>query len=265
MNRNLFHSLAIVSTLIISSTLCQADTITTFTSQSAFSAALAPDALTDTFSNFGGEKFIYTHSDSNATFAYTASAPNAPTPQSHALAGFSTTNPPLLTTENSNQPILFTMTQGDVTAVGGYFYDVNIGLAFESDPVSLAIHYGNGLTDNVEFTPTSLNGSYFGITDTDITTNGFITSVTVNAPKAFGFAAISDFTVGTAAAVPEPAALLLTVIAAACILASKAYRIRGALAESSTEPSNIQEAIERSRMTRARERTGDALTTRGSV
>lgn len=167
---------------------------TVYTSSASFLAQVGPGAYTETFD---GLPTTPPDSFAGGAFAYTVSAPSG-------LYG----SGEFLGTSQINEALTVSFTSGNVTAVGGNFYAVNISDAFQ--PVAITLTLSD--STSVSFTPTSVADSYRGFAST-LT----ITSLTIAGPGVSLYSSLDNLTVGVSA-VPEPASALLMALGAAGLL-----------------------------------------------
>lgn len=171
-----------------------------YSSSAAFLAQLQPGAYTETFTGLGD----YPPADySNGVYAYTLSAP---------LGLYSDGD--LIGTSQIDEALTISFTSGNVRAVGGNFFAVNLNNDFQSVLISLLL--SDGSTES--FTPATLADSYRGFV-----ADGFITSLVISGPGASRYASLDNLTVGTVprGTVPEPASLALVGLAFAGLAASR--------------------------------------------
>ena len=157
--RRIIPGLVAVLALAACGSVAQAQ-ITTFTSEAAFLAALAPGYYTNSFTGLNGGSDGSLSSPqmfASAPFTYDVAA------ASGSLYTFQSTSPKQLTTNNANTAMTITMTSGNVTAVGAYFYITTSGPppVFQTQLVSLTLNYVGGGQGNF-YTPTSIGTSFFG-------------------------------------------------------------------------------------------------------
>ncbi len=167
---------------------------TQYTDTAAFLAQLNPNAYTETFTSptrGNAPSFSYSQNGFSYTITSTSTPGSGYDSAVYLGNGITGANFPF-----SN--VVFTFTSGNVTAVGGNFFQTSINDEFLSSPVTLTL--SNGATTT--YTPTS-TGTFQGFTTTLA-----ISSITFAAPTQDGiYPAIDNFTVGTnknLAAVPEP-------------------------------------------------------------
>lgn len=191
------HLLPVVALLTMSATSFASTTV--YTSQSGFLAQLAPASYTETFTGLsdgppGPQTF------GSGTFAFTAQAPSS----LYLSAGF-------LGTSQIDEALTVTFGAG-VKAVGGNFFTVDLGDTLQS--VNVTVTLSDATT--VSFTPTSFADSFRGFVSTVD-----ISSVTVSAPGQSLYASMDNLTVGTIAAVPEPASWALMGLGVIGLLAAR--------------------------------------------
>lgn len=168
-----------------------------YTSSASFMANVAPGAYTNGFDNLTDPPagpYVLTGNG----FSYSVSAPS-----SIYLGGNA------LSTSLPNQPLTFTFTSGNVTALGGNFYPTNFSDEFVSVSVQVALNDGT----TVNFTPATIGDSYRGFVS-----NVAVTSLTVSGPGTSLYASVDNFTVGVSV-VPEPGSWALMAIGVAGLLA----------------------------------------------
>lgn len=171
-----------------------------YSSSAAFLAQLQPGAYTETFTGLGDDPPA---DYSNGVYAYTLSAP---------LGLYSDGD--VIGTSQIDEALTISFTSGNVRAVGGNFFAVNLNNDFQSVLISLLL--SDGSTES--FTPATLADSYRGFV-----ADGFITSLVISGPGASRYASLDNLTVGTVprGTVPEPASLALVGLAFAGLAASR--------------------------------------------
>lgn len=191
------HLLPVVALLTMSAASFASTTV--YTSETGFLAQLAPASYTETFTGLsdgppGPRTF------GSGTFAFTAQASLG----LYVTGGF-------LGTSQIDDALTVNFGAG-VKAVGGNFFTVDLGDSLQSVNVTLTLSDAT----TVSFTPTSFADSYRGFVSTlDIT------SVTVSAPGQSLYASLDNLTVGTIAAVPEPASWALMGLGVIGLLAAR--------------------------------------------
>ncbi len=188
---------ALAAALVLIVPLAVAGTV--YSDQATFVSLLSPGYYLENYSGLAAGTHPSTINFSQGAFSYTASASQGLWVNS---AGGNA-----LSTNNAGDPILFTFTSGNVTAVGGYFFPTDIGENLISGTIALALSDGT--------TATLVNpgrSSFFGFT----TSSAYITSLSVDAPDGSGYAwpTVDDLYVGVNA-VPEPSSAALL---GACLL-----------------------------------------------
>jgi hypothetical protein len=174
---------------------------TTYDTSASFLAALSPGYYTETFDNIAQPDSPAAFS--GGSFAYSVSSPG----DLYASGEFLGTSLP-------DAALTISFTSGNVTAVGGNFYVVNLSDAFKPVSVSLALSDGTSLS----FAPTSVADSFRGFVSTVA-----ITSLVIGAPGVSLYASVDNLTAG-AAPVPEPATWLLWGLGAGGLLAARRRR-----------------------------------------
>lgn len=174
---------------------------TVYTSSSSFLAQVAPGAYTESFNGLatpaaGAAVF------SGGGFSYSLFAPS----DLYASGDF-------IGTSQINEALTISFLGSNVYAVGGNFFATNISDAFQAVQISLSLSDGT----TVSFTPTSLVDSYRGFVSTTA-----ITSLTISAPGQSLYAGLDNLTV--AAAVPEPASMLLAGLGIVGVIAATRRR-----------------------------------------
>lgn len=174
----------------------------TYTSSAVFLANVAPGAYTETFTGldplpagaiaFNGGGFSYQVAASQDLFS---------------LGAF-------VETSQINEALTITFTSGNVTAVGGNFFAVDLNDDFQS--VSLTLTLNDGTTET--FTPNSLADSYRGFIS-----DAAFTSLVISAPGTSLYAGFDNLTVGVPAptGVPEPTSWALVGLALAGLLVTR--------------------------------------------
>jgi hypothetical protein len=212
--------LAGVVVLLAFSSPAEADLVVpgdqTYTDLATFLANVQPGYYLETFDSFPAFGSVSTpHSFSGGagnSFSYDATA---------ASGLFSVAVPPpdgdvSLSTTNEADPIIFTFTSGNVTAVGGYFFPTDINGNIMAGTINVALDDGTNV--NV------VNGDL--TTFLGFTTTGPIASLTLTDPSD-PFVTVDDLYVGAGgaqgAAVPEPATLALAGLG---LLSLVGYRCR---------------------------------------
>ena len=190
-----FHRLLPAAALALMSASTLATTV--YTSSSAFLAALAPGAYTETFDGLinppaGPAGF------SGGGFAYAASAPS----DIYLAGGF-------LGASQIDEALTINFTSGNVYAVGAEFFATDIN----DDPqaVSVTITLNDGTVET--FTPLSFATAFRGFAS-DLA----ITSLVISGPGQSLYAGLDNLTVGR---VPEPTSYALVALALAGLLASR--------------------------------------------
>jgi hypothetical protein len=172
---------------------------TTYSSQASFLSNVLPGYYLETFDSLTANQVLTSPLSFSANgFSYTAAAPSGFVPEAPNGSDV------WLTTFDSSDPITFTFTSGNVTAVGGDFFPTD----------------ANGDLTNGNITVQLNDGTSVSLTNPkDTTFTGFtskqtITSLTVTSDGA-SWASANNFIVGVAgtATTPEPGttALLLSV------------------------------------------------------
>ena len=180
---------------------CKASADTTFTSESAFVAALSPGSYFQNFSSltpFAGPLTSLSFSGGAPVFSYTATAPagglfiNQDAGGLNALGNYAAAN-----------AVLLSFTSGNVYAVGAEYYLTDINGNPQNGNTSLT--YNDGTTGSV---PSSASVSVSPYAFFGVISSSPITSLNVIDNATGHFVNIADLYVG-AAPVPEPAAIAL--------------------------------------------------------
>jgi len=181
-----------------------ADT-TVYTSSSSFLADAGASIYTETFDGLD-ETPEGPMGFSSGAFSYDISAP-----------GYTYASGDFLGTSLPNEALTISFLSGNVYAVGGNFFAVNLSDAFQSVQISLSLSDGT----TVSFTPTSQSDSFRGfVSDTAIT------SLTIGAPGVSLYGSVDNLTVGIgAAAVPEPASWALAALGLVGVAAAVRRRL----------------------------------------
>lgn len=196
----LFHRHVFAAGLAALSVSAFADT-TVYDAPAAFLAAVSPGSYTNTFDGLASTP----PSDfSGSGFAYTVSAPTG-------LYG----SGEFIGTSLPDEALTITFTSGNVSAVGGNFYTVNLSDEFQAVAMTLTLSDGTAVT----FTPTSTADAYRGFASTTA-----ITSLTVSAPGVSLYAGMDNLTVGVSA-VPEPTSALLMALGVAGLLVARRRQV----------------------------------------
>lgn len=197
----MLHALRLLSAVALTflSTASMATVI--YRTPAAFLSQVAPGAYTETFTGVSDPSASF----SSGGYSYTVSAPN----DMYSSGTFIGTSMPFET-------LTINFTSGNVTAVGGNFFAVDIGDNFQASSITLTL---SDLTE-LTFDSTSMDDSYVGFYSAGL----FITSLTMNVGEVDfqGFyASLDNLTVGTAAVVPEPGSFALAGLALAGIVATR--------------------------------------------
>ncbi len=192
----LAHRLIPAVALAVLSATANASTIT-YNSSAAFLARVLPGFYTETFTGLavppaGPLGF------SGGAFSYSVSAP-----QDLFSAGA------FLETSQINEALTITFNGGNVRAVGGNFFAVDLNDDFQSMAVTVSL--GDGTVET--FTAASMANSYRGFTS-----DFAINSLVISGPGASRYAAIDNLTVGT---VPEPTSWALVGLALSGLIVAR--------------------------------------------
>ncbi|MCZ8073468.1 MAG: PEP-CTERM sorting domain-containing protein [Paucibacter sp.] len=183
------HRLAVTAAVLAAlATPSFADT-TTYTNSAAFLAGLSGPGYTEAFTGLGSPASGAGLSFSSGGFSYSISSPG----DLYASGDFLGTSLP-------DQALTITFTSGNVTAVGGNFFNVNLSDAFQPLAVTLTLSDGTTTT----FTPASAADSFRGFASTQV-----INSLTISAPGVSVYASVDNLTVGSVTPVPEPSSWAL--------------------------------------------------------
>ena len=178
---------------------------TVYTSSAAFLANVAPGAYTNTFAGAATPSAASSYSFSQGAFSYTI-AGNGQQPATWINGSVIGNNYP-------NNVLTINFTSGNITAVGGELFIMNDVGGFQSALVTVTLNDGTVQA----YTPTNAANSYRGFIST-----APITSMTFSAPVGtLRFNAIDNFTVGTAAPIPEPSVWLLLGLGLSAVLLAK--------------------------------------------
>lgn len=157
---------------------------TIFTDSGSFNAAVAPGAYVENFNQT--DPPVY----SSNGFSYAITTSLGPIDDAGTF----------ITTAVEQQTLTLNFTSGNVTAVGGNFFVVDVNNTFQASVVT--INLSDGTTDS--FTTTSA-ADFRGYSTGP--SGPVITTLTLAAPASLRFNAIDNIVVG--AAVPEPSVTLL--------------------------------------------------------
>jgi hypothetical protein len=204
--------IAIVAALAGGGSVVRADQI--FTDQAAFLANVKPGFYLETFDalpqGVGIDSPLAPFSKNG--FSYIASTEGF-------NDGFFNVGPPGDTWISTNNPvdtIVFTFTSGNVTAVGGLFFETDVFGDLTGGPIHVTLDNGTTIT----VTDTKAN-SFVGFT-----TSSPILSLTVESgappPMITEWPTANDLIVG--AAIPEPSALLLAALGLGCVFVGRVWR-----------------------------------------
>ena len=195
-----YRALAAATLVALSASSHAATTV--YTTSASFLAQVAAGAYTNSFTGLSSPAGLDPAAFSGLGFSYTASSPVG----LYLDAGF-------LGTNQVNASLTLTFT-GSVKAIGGNFFNVDIGDAFQASTVTIQLSDGTSTT----LTPATIGDSYRGF----ISTVG-ITSLTIAAPTGLGaYASLDNLTIGNAVAVvPEPASMLLMGLGVAGLLVAR--------------------------------------------
>jgi hypothetical protein len=178
-----------------------ASAATAYTDSATFLGLTAPGRYTETFT--GGVAVTASASFLAGGFGYTLTSTGGSTPIYR--------NGEFIGNTYGNQSLTVTFTAGNPTAIGGNFYISDIDDLFVAAPVTINLSDGTTAT----FIPSgTATGSYRGFIATVP-----ITSLVLSAPGTLRYNSIDNFTVGVAAAVPEPASGVLMALGVAGLLA----------------------------------------------
>jgi len=181
------HRLSSALALVLLSASSFAAT-TVYTSPAAFLSELAPGAYTESFTGLANPA-VGPVTFSGGGFSYSASAPG----DIYLAGGF-------LGASQVDEAVTITFTGGNVTAIGANFFATDLIDAFQAVPMTVTLSDGTAQT----FTPSSVASSFRGFISTTA-----ITSLTIGRPGDALYAGLDNLTVGSVAAVPEPASLAL--------------------------------------------------------
>lgn len=171
--------------------------VTIYNTQASFLAAINPGFYTETFQSLSISGTTPSPLNfSSGPFSYTAGLPTG-----QLFFGAGTTGDHWLSTNTATDAVTFTFA-GGITAVGGFFFSSNsAGLAATG-----SVNVGTNLSSTQLLTNTTPT-TFIGFTSpTPFTT---LTLAAVQPPTGFLWPTANDFTVGTIAAVPEPATVAL--------------------------------------------------------
>lgn len=175
-----------------------------YTSPTSFFSSLEAGYYTESFTQIG-TTIANNYSFSSNGFAYTISTGTGVTYRNGNIIG----------TEGPNTTLRIDFTSGNVNAIGGNFFNVNITDVFQATPVTLTLSDGSTTT----FTPSSAADFRGYITSAGTT----ITSLTLSAPGPDLYAVLDNLTVGRrgatiivpTAAAPEPGSIVFLLVSGA--------------------------------------------------
>ncbi len=183
------HRLAVTAAVLAAlATPSFADT-TTYTNSAAFLAGLSGPGYTEAFTGLSSPANGTGLNFSSGGFSYSISS-----------LGDLYASGSVLGTSLPDQALTITFTSGNVTAVGGDFFNVNLSDEFQQVAVTLTLSDGTTTT----FTPASAADSFRGFASTQV-----ISSLTISAPGATLYASVDNLTVGSVTPVPEPSSWAL--------------------------------------------------------
>lgn len=183
------HRLAVTAAVLAAlATPSFADT-TTYTSSAAFLASLSGTSYTEAFTGLSSPDAGAALNFLSGGFSYSISSPG----NLYATGD-------VLSTSLPDEGLTITFTSGNVTAVGGNFFNVNFSDEFQQVAVTLTLSDGTTTT----FTPASAADSFRGFASTQV-----INSLTISAPGATLYASVDNLTVGAVTPVPEPSSWAL--------------------------------------------------------
>jgi hypothetical protein len=166
---------------------------TVYLNSSTFLAQLQPGYYLENFQGIGLNLIGSPKAFSSGGFSYTASA----TSGLYGLYVPGSGTDVALSIDSYFDPLVFTFTSGNVTAVGGYFFPTDASEALVSGSLGLTLSDATAYT-LVNGTPTS----FVGFT----TAPGvWITSLTVSGVEPGRYPTVNDLYVGQAGGGPEPA------------------------------------------------------------
>jgi hypothetical protein len=188
-----------------------ASAATVFTDRATFLANVQSGSYLETFDSLPPASSVASpQTFSQGAFSYTADAANG-------LFTAGTSFNVWLTATAPADPIIFTFTSGNVTAVGGFFFGSDFNGGFQSGDVTIALN--DGTTQTITSATTD---SFLGFTGSVPIISLTVTAVQPNIGDLYP--TVNDFIVGqqvvtTPAGVPEPSARAgLTVMPLGAIL-----------------------------------------------
>lgn len=183
-----------VAAALVAGCACGAASGATYTTQASFLAAVQSPRLSEDFTGMAHPGPTLTLAQNGYGVQFTTGA--------QALLVFDLSANDYLTTSTSTSgfsaPVTLTFTTGNVTAVGGSFFQTSAFGAFVSSPVTL--NFSDGTSQVL--TPGS-NAEFFGYTSTVP-----IASLTVSPDASHHFVSMDNIRIG-AAIVPAPGAMAL--------------------------------------------------------
>ncbi len=174
--------------------------VTTYTSSASFLTHVAPGSYTETFTGLNPPAGPVSFAGSG--FAYDVSA----TGDLYSAGDFVETSLP-------NQALTINFTSGNVLALGGNFFAVDLNDDFVSTSIKLTLSDGTVTT----FTPGSMVDSYRGFTANS--SGAVITSLVMSGPGVSRYAAFDNITVGLV--IPEPTSFALAGLGLAGLFAAR--------------------------------------------
>ncbi len=195
-------AVALLTTICASTTVqATSPTALVYTNLTTFSANVNPGYRTETFDSLGTGALGYQINFTNQSFLFNAGTPLAPATGLYGVAGLGSD---VWLSSNDPETIVFNFTSGNVTAVGGYFFNTDINGSLTNSTLTATIN--NGTTRTILNANTN---SFLGFTSQTP-----ITSLTLSGDNTT-FLTANNLVVGV---VPEPSTLALVAFSGMSVL-----------------------------------------------